>query len=58
MQGLVVVVLIFEEISNVDIKCVKVTGVQNVGQSHRVKVPAESVHREKALCKVYWFKAL
>ena len=28
MQGLVVVVLIFEEIPNINIKCVKVTGVQ------------------------------
>ena len=32
MQGLVVVGLIIEEISNVNIKCVKVTGVQNIGQ--------------------------
>ena len=48
MQGIVVVGLIFEEISNINVKCVKVTGVQNIGQSHRVKVPTESVHREEA----------
>ena len=55
MQGLVVVGLIFEEIPNINIKCVKVTGVQSIGQ--QVKVPAESVHRE-ALYKVWWLKAL
>ena len=32
MQGLVVEGLIFEE--NINIKCVKVTGVQNIGQGH------------------------
>ena len=55
MQGLMIVGLIVEEISNVDAKCVKVTGVQNihVGQSHRVKVPAKSVHLGEALCKVW-----
>ena len=47
-----VVGLIVEEISNVDAKYVKVTGVQNIGQGHRVKVPAKSVHLEEALCKV------
>ena len=40
MQGLVVVGLI----SNVDVKCVKVTGAQNIGQCHRIKVPVKSVH--------------
>ena len=49
MQGLVVVSLIFEEIPNINIKCVKVTGVHNIGQGHRVKVPVESVHREEML---------
>ena len=44
MQGLVVVGLIVEEISNVDVKCVSVTGARNIGQSHRIKVPAKSVH--------------
>ena len=37
-----VVGLIVEEISNLDAKCVKVTGAQNIGQVHWVKVPAES----------------
>ena len=58
MQGLVVEGLIFEEISNINVKCVKVTGVQNIGQGHRVKVLAKSVHREEALYKVWWLKAL
>ena len=53
LQGLMVVGLIVEEISNVDAKCVKVTGGQNIGQGHRVKVPAESVHLGEALCKVW-----
>ena len=44
IQGLVVVGLIVEEISNVDIKCVKVNGAQNIGQGQWVKVPIESVH--------------
>ena len=56
MQGLVVVGLIFEEIPNINVKYVKVTGVQNIGQGH--KVPAKSVHREEALYKVWWLKAL
>ena len=46
MQGLMVVGLIVEEIS-------KVTGAQNIGQGHRVKVPAKSVHLGEALCKVW-----
>ena len=49
MQGLVVVGLIFEEIPNINIKCVKVTEVHNIGQGHQVKVPVESVHREEVL---------
>ena len=57
MQGLVVVGLIFEEVPNINIKSVKVTGVQNIGQGHQVKVPAKSVHRE-ALYKIWWLKAL
>ena len=52
MQGFMVVGIIFEEISNINVKCVKVTGMQNIGRGHRVKVPAESVHREEALYKV------
>ena len=62
MQGLVVVGLIFEEVPNINIKSVKVTGVQNihVGQGHQVKVhvPAKSVHRQEALYKIWWLKAL
>ena len=53
-----VVGLIVEEISNVNIKCVKVTGVYNIGQGHQVKVPVESVHQEEVLYKVWWLKAL
>ena len=44
MQGLVVVGLIVEEISSIDVKCVKVTGARNIGQGHQIKVPAKSVH--------------
>ena len=58
MQGLVAVGLIFEEISNINVKCIKVTGVQNIGQGRRVGVPAKSVHREEALYKVLWLKTL
>ena len=47
-----------EEIPNINIKCVKVTGVHNIGQGHQVKVPVESVHREEVLYKVWWLKAL
>ena len=48
-----VVGLIVEEISNIDTKYVEVTGVQNIGQGHWVKVPAKSVHLGEALCKVW-----
>ena len=58
MQGLMVVGLIVEEILNVDIKCVKGTGAQNIGQGHRVKIPAKSVHIGEALCKVWWLEVL
>ena len=58
MQGLVVVGLIVEEILNVDVKCVKYYGAQNIGQGHRVKIPAESVHVGEALCKVWWLEVL
>ena len=53
LQGLMVVGLKVEKISNVDTKCVKITGAQNIGQGHRLKVPVESVHLEEALCKVW-----
>ena len=36
MQSLVVVGFKFEEILNINVKCVKVTGVQNIGQGHRL----------------------
>ena len=52
MQGLMVVSLIVDEILNVNLKCVKGTGGQNIGQGHRVKIPAESVHLGEALRKV------
>ena len=58
MQDLVVVGLIFEKIPYINVKCVKVTGVQNIGQGHQIKVPAKSLHREEALYKVWWMKAL
>ena len=58
MQGLMVVGLIVEEILNVDVKCVKGTGAQNIGQGHPVKIPAESVHLGEALCKVWWLAVL
>ena len=45
--------LIVEEISTVYAKYVEVTGAQNIGQGHWVKVPAKSVHLEEALCKVW-----
>ena len=48
-----VVGLIVEKISNVDAKYVKVTGVQKIGQGHRVKVPAKSVYLGEALCKIW-----
>ena len=55
MQGLVVVgLIVVEELSNVEVKCVKVTAAQNISQGHRVNIAAKSVHREEALCKVWW----
>ena len=54
LQGLMVVGLIVEEILNVNVKCVKGNGAQNIGQGHRVRIPAESVHVGEALCKVWW----
>ena len=58
MQSLMVLGLTVEEILNVDVKCVKGTGVQNIGQGHWVKIPAESVHLGEALCKVWWLEVL
>ena len=58
MQGLVVVGLIVEEVLNVNVKCVKGTGEQNIGQCHWVKIPAESVHLGEAICKVWLLEVL
>ena len=44
MQGLVVVGLTDEAISNVNVKCIDVTAALYIGQGHQVKNPAESVH--------------
>ena len=44
IQGLVAEGLIVEDIWKGDVKGVKVNGAQNIGQGHRVKVLAESVH--------------
>ena len=44
MQGLVARGLTLEEIWNVDVNYVKVSGAQNIDQSHQVKVSAKSVH--------------
>ena len=55
MQDLVVVRLIVEKIWNVNINCVKVTGARNIGQWHRVIVPAMSGGQGgqgDVLCKV------
>ena len=57
-RGLIVVGLIVEEILNVDVKCVKGTEAQNIGQGHRVKIPAKPVHLGEALCKVWWLEVL
>ena len=38
MQGLMVIGLIVEEILNINVKCVKGTGAQNIGQGHQVKI--------------------
>ena len=58
MQDLMVVGLIVEEILNVEVKCVKGTGGQNIGQGYWVKIPAESVHLGGVLCKVWWLEVL
>ena len=50
MQGLVVVGLIVEKIWSINVNCVKVTG--NIGQGHRVNVPAKSGGQGDVSCKV------
>ena len=52
MPGLVVVGLIVEKISNVNVNCVKVTGARNIGQGHQVNEPAKSGGQGDVLCKV------
>ena len=52
MQVLVVVGLIAEEIWNVEINCVEVTGARNIGQGHRVKIPAKSGGQAYVSCNV------
>ena len=44
IKGLVVEGLTVEDIWKGDVNGVKVNGARNIGQGHRVKVPAESVH--------------
>ena len=58
MPGLMVVGLMVEKILNVDVKCVKGTGAQNIGKGHRIKIPARSVHLGEALCKVWCLEVL
>ena len=53
-----VVGLRVEEILNVEVKCVKGTGAQNISQGHQVKILAESVHLGEGLCKVWWLEVL
>ena len=52
MQGLVVVGLRVEKIWNLNVKYVKVTGAQNIGQGHHVNVPAKSGGQGDVLYKV------
>ena len=52
MQDLVVVALIGEKIWNVEVNCVEDNGVQNIGQGHRVKVPAKAGGQRDMSCKV------
>ena len=57
-QGLVVVGLTDEEISNVDIKCVKVTAARYIGQGQRVKnLPSQYIEEKHyarfGCCKPY-----
>ena len=47
MHGSVVVGLIFKEISNVNVKCVKVTAVRNIGQDQWVKYLPSQYNEKK-----------
>ena len=47
MQGLMVVGLIFEEVPNINIKSVEVTGVQNIGQGTRSRyLPSQYIEKK------------
>ena len=46
MQGLVVVGLIFKEIPNIKIKCVKVTGVHNVKVTRSRYLPSQYIEKK------------
>ena len=47
MQGLVVVGLIFEEIPNINVKCVKVAGVQNIVKFTRSRyLPSQYIEKK------------
>ena len=52
MQGLVVVGLTVENVWNVNVNCVKVTGARNIRQGHRDNVPAKSGGQGDVSCKV------
>ena len=54
IQGFLVIGLIVGKISNVDVKCVKVTGAQNIAQGHQVKAFAKSLHLGETVCEVWW----
>ena len=49
MQGLCVVCLIFEELSNVDVKCVKVIAARNIGHGHQVGICQVSTLRRSTM---------
>ena len=53
MQGLVVVGLIFEKIPNINVKCVKVTGVQNIGKVTRSRyLPSQYIEKKHYIREV------
>ena len=49
LQGLMVVGLIIDEISNVDAKCVKVTGAQNIGQTGSRYLPSQYISERSTM---------
>ena len=48
---MVVVGIVFEKIWNINVNCVNVTGARNIGQGHRVNVPAKSGGQGDVSCK-------